>query len=69
MKKRLTALLLSVLLILSLAACSDGKDNGDYGVGTKQGSDTDEINIFPTAASSVEDDSLYLKATSGYIVD
>ena len=57
------------LLILSLAACSDGKDNGDDGVGTKQGSDTDEINIVPTAASSVEDNSLYLKATSGYIVD
>ncbi len=69
MKKRLTALLLSVLLFLSLAACSDGKDNGDDGVGTKQGSDTDEINIVPTAASSVETDSLYLKATSGYIVD
>ena len=69
MKKRLTALLLSVLLILSLAACSDGKDNDDDGVGTKQGSDTDEINIVPTAASSVETDSLYLKATSGYIVD
>ena len=53
MKKRLTALLLSMLMILSLAACSDGKDNGDDG-GTKQGSDADEINIVPTAASSVE---------------
>ena len=53
MKKRLTALLLSMLLLLSLAACSDGKDNGDDG-GTKQGSDADEINIVPTAASSVE---------------
>lgn len=46
MKKRLTALLLSMLLILSLAACSDGKDNDDDGA--KQGSDADEINIVPT---------------------
>ena len=52
MKKRLTALLLSMLLILSLAACSDGKDNDDDGA--KQGSDADEINIVPTVASSIE---------------